>query len=166
MSVEFARQLNEIGVTRGDRIPLLTTHGTRNIVALMGILIAGACYVPMDRDTWSEERVQSVLTIVKGSVLVNTTPENFEYGQYRVVHLRDLSSVEDAGEGFKQLTITSSSIACIIFTSGSTGKPKGVMIPHGAIVNYAVTSPFNMDVRRGDRVLHILSVAFDGEVRA
>ncbi|UKZ72377.1 NRPS [Trichoderma virens FT-333] len=149
LSFGFARQLQEIGVTRGDRVPLLTTHGTRNIVALLGILIAGACYVPMDRGTWSEERIQSVLNIVKGSVLVNTTPDRFEHGGYRTVHLRSLNGLKHADEGFEQPTLDSSSLACIIFTSGSTGRPKGVMIPHGAVANYAMTSPLTWTYAMG-----------------
>ncbi|KAL3296557.1 nonribosomal peptide synthase GliP [Colletotrichum asianum] len=160
-STAFARKLRDAGVKQGDRVPLLTAHGTRNIVALMGILITGAIYVPMDADTWSEERIQAVLAIADGNVMVNTGSSDIQREDYRVVHLRDLKDLEYSSDGFKQSYISPSSLACIIFTSGSTGKPKGVMIPHEAIVNYATTSPFNMDVRCGDRVLHILSVSFD-----
>lgn len=164
-STAFARKLRDAGVKQGDRLPLLTAHGTRNIVALMGILIAGAIYVPMDADTWSEERIQAVLAITDGDVMVNTVSSEIQREDYRVVHLRDLKDLEYSSDGFKQSHISPSSLACIIFASGSTGEPKGVMIPHEAIVNYATTSPFNMDVRCGDRVLHILSVSFDGKFR-
>jgi long-subunit acyl-CoA synthetase (AMP-forming) len=96
--------------------------------------------------------------------MVKTISGSFEHSGYLVfpyLDLKDLKqSVKDRSE---EPDPTSSSLACIIFTSGSTGKPKGVMIPHRAIVNYALTSPFNMDVSPTDRVLHILSVAFDGE---
>jgi len=166
-SKAFATCLHDAGVRPGDRVPLLTSHGTRNIVALLGILAAGASYVPMDGDTWSEERICTVLTIVDGSIMVNTRSDHVCLHEgYKVIHFSDMDYLDDTEEDALEdrlPEVNSDSLACIIFTSGSTGTPKGVMIPHRAIVNYANTSPFNMGVRCGDRVLHILSVAFDGK---
>ncbi|KAF7154857.1 hypothetical protein CNMCM5623_003115 [Aspergillus felis] len=163
-SSNLARKLQQEGVVPGEAVLLLTEHGTRNIVALLAILKAHACYVPLDRSSWSSERIQAVLDGTDSRILINTTVEPFESSQHKVIHLTsadvaalstDHSSTEAAPE------IAPEDLACLIFTSGSTGVPKGVMIPHRAVANYAQTSPFNMDVQPGDRVLHILSVSFD-----
>jgi acyl-CoA synthetase (AMP-forming)/AMP-acid ligase II len=53
--------------------------------------------------------------------------------------------------------------ACTIFTSGSTGRAKGVMISHRSLSLYAKMSPANLNIQPGDRLLHLLSVAFDGK---
>ncbi|RDW70942.1 putative non-ribosomal peptide synthetase GliP [Coleophoma cylindrospora] len=162
LSTAFAQRLRSHGVKTGDHISLLTAHGTRNVVAILGILKAGACYIPMDQDTWSAERINTVLDTIDSRVIVNTTEVTFRHSGSKVIHFLDLKDIEYAsGDGYNEPEATQSSLACIIFTSGSTGKPKGVMIPHRAIVNYALTSPFNMNVGPTDRVLHILSVAFD-----
>jgi acyl-CoA synthetase (AMP-forming)/AMP-acid ligase II len=150
---------------------LLTEHGTYNLVALLAILKAGACYVPMDRSSWSSERIQTVIDTVDSRFLINTTPAPFESDRHNVFHLKqedlaDLIAVDSESDGAEAVEeapqIKPDDLCCLIFTSGSTGKPKGVMIPHRAVAAYAQTSPFNMNVQAADRVLHILSVAFDG----
>lgn len=153
-------------VKRGDRVPLLTTHGTRNIVALLAILKTGACYVPMDRDSWADTRVETVLGTVRGKLLINTTDETFTYdaedSEYTIFHFDDMNKIPFAdGPDIEDYEPTENDLACIIFTSGSTGKPKGVMLRHTSIINYGETAPFNMNVQPKDRVLHLLSVAFD-----
>ncbi|KAJ0338443.1 hypothetical protein COL922a_005570 [Colletotrichum nupharicola] len=132
-STAFARKLRDAGVKQGDRLPLLTAHGTRNIVALMGILIAGAIYVPMDADTWSEERIQAVLAITDGDVMVSTVSSEIQREDYRVVHLRDLKDLEYSSDGFKQSYISPSSLACVIFTT-STGMLFSILRGAGTIV--------------------------------
>jgi hypothetical protein len=165
VSSNLARRLQQEGVVPGEAVLLLTEHGTRNIVALLAILKAHACYVPLDRSSWSSERIQAVLDGADSRILINTTVEPFESPRHKVIHLTsaDVAALSTDRSSTKVVPdIAPEDLACLIFTSGSTGVPKGVMIPHRAVANYAQTSPFNMDVQPGDRVLHILSVSFDG----
>ncbi|RLL93873.1 hypothetical protein CFD26_102651 [Aspergillus turcosus] len=163
-SSNLAQKLQQEGVVPGEAVLLLTEHGTRNIVALLAILKAHACYIPLDRSSWSSERIQAVLDGTDSRLLINTTVEPFESSRHKVIHLTSADvaalSTDSSNRGIPD--IAPEELACLIFTSGSTGAPKGVMIPHRAVANYAQTSPFNMDVQAGDRVLHILSVSFDG----
>ncbi|CAG8891215.1 unnamed protein product [Penicillium egyptiacum] len=165
-STYLAQKLQQQGVEKGDIVCLLTEHGTLNIIALLAVLKAKACYVPLDRSSWSIERIETVLSSVDSRFLINTTGASFENNKYTIIHLQKVEIPRSNGSSDNATevsTITApEALACIIFTSGSTGKPKGVMISHRAIANYGHTSPFNMDVQAGDRVLHILSVAFDG----
>ncbi|RHZ44670.1 nonribosomal peptide synthetase gliP [Aspergillus thermomutatus] len=164
-SSNLSRKLQEEGVVAGEAVLLLTEHGTRNIVALLAILKANACYVPLDRSSWSSERIQAVLDRTDSRLLINTTVEPFESSRHKVIHLTsaDVAALSTDRSSTRVIPdVAPEDLACLIFTSGSTGAPKGVMIPHRAVANYAQTSPFNMDVRAGDRVLHILSVSFDG----
>nr|ABV48729.1 non ribosomal peptide synthase [Penicillium lilacinoechinulatum] len=165
-STYLAQRLQQQGVKAGDIVCLLTEHGTLNVIAVLAVLKAKACYVPLDRSSWSLERIDTVLSSVHSDFLINTTATPFQNAKYTILHLQTVEVPPSHGSP-DHVTAPSrvnapEARACIIFTSGSTGKPKGVMIPHRAIVNYGQTSPFNMDVRAGDRVLHILSVAFDG----
>lgn len=166
-STAFAVQLSKTGVKHNDLVPLITAHGTLNILAILGILKVGATYVPIDRGAWAADRIQYVLDKVGGQIVINATKEPFESTLYGIVHLREIPQTNDKRypdviSDFKQQP---DALACIIFTSGSTGQPKGVELTHWAIANYAQTSPFNMNVNLGDRVLHILSVGFDGECK-
>ncbi|KAF7596694.1 hypothetical protein BBP40_000617 [Aspergillus hancockii] len=152
--------IREHGIRPGALVLLMTGHGTRNIVAILGILKAGACYVPIDKEKSSVKAVQNVLTTVDAALFVNTTLDVFTDTDLPVFHMTDIPS-QSLSASICLPICTSDDTACIIFTSGSTGKPKGVMIPHDAIAYYSQCEPFNMNVGPGDRVLHILNVAFD-----
>lgn len=166
VSGALASHLAELKVGPTSKVPLLTSLGAWNVVAILGILKTGACYVPLDRTTWSRDRIDQVLKVIDSKVIVNTTTESLNMTDGHEVHLGDATLVQALRAHkvsfSRQEQIEEDDLACIIFTSGSTGKPKGVMIRHCSVANYAQTSPFNMDVEAGDRVLHILSVAFDG----
>ncbi|KAF2219165.1 nonribosomal peptide synthase GliP [Elsinoe ampelina] len=159
-SSALAQTLIHSGATPGSPILLLTAHGTRNIVAIIAILKCGCSYVPLDRDTWSIERLRYVIDTVDSPLLLNTTERHFKILDRSYIHFNKLPEPTQTSRPL-QIANKSSSEACIIFTSGTTGQPKGVCIPHGAIASYAQTEPFDMSVAPGDRVLHILSVAFD-----
>ncbi|KAL9125340.1 MAG: hypothetical protein Q9217_005441 [Psora testacea] len=161
VSNSLAEDIIKLNVRPGTPVPLLTSHGTRNIVALLAILKAGACYVPMDEGAWSPDRIDFVLKAIGGRLMINTTSNAFAREGYHTIHFQELDRRHLRKPVVLGDRIASHDVACIIYTSGTTGRPKGVMIAHQSISNYAQTSPFNMDVSLGDRVLHILSVAFD-----
>ncbi|KAJ0285643.1 NRPS [Colletotrichum noveboracense] len=60
----------------------------------------------MDADTWFEERIQAVLAITDGDVMVSTVSSEIQREDYRVVHLRDLKDLEYSSDGFKQSYIS------------------------------------------------------------
>lgn len=164
-SSRVANNLAKLGVKHGSPVLLFTAPGTLNVVAVLGILKIGASFVPIDRRTWSTDKVRYVMEMVDSSAIVNTTGESFPAtSNHRILDLREVpKGLVDEAEAPIGRQVMPEDVACIIFTSGSTGRPKGVLLTHDSISLYAQTSLFNMDVRPGDRVLHILSVAFDGK---
>lgn len=166
LSSSLQSELKANGVGSGSCVILVTAHGTRNIVSILAILKCGASYAPVDRETWSTQRIGQVIqTLSDSPLIVNTTPTPFQFESRRILHIDSLSQLRSTvtPHASERSYIPPDADACMIFTSGSTGVPKGVILPHRAIANYAVTSPFNMNVQPGDKVLHILSVAFDGK---
>lgn len=166
-SNSLARALISLNVGKQSPVVLLTAHGTFNIIATLAILKAGGCCVPIDRATWSSEMIGYVCNTVDSKVILNTTSEPFSApdGAWHVLHYTKALG-EASGERTSNCayaTLAPSDPAYIIFTSGSTGKPKGVVISHKSLCLYSKTSPVNLDIVPGDRFLHTLSVAFDGE---
>jgi gliotoxin/aspirochlorine biosynthesis peptide synthetase len=158
-----AQNIQTLGAKHGSTVLLMSEHGTLNAVAMLAILKTGASFVPIDQGAWSHEKISYVMAIVDWSIIVKTTRQPFPLPASRdVLHLKSIPQFDQTPLR-EQPNIKPEDIACVIFTSGSTGKPKGVVLTHDAFSLYARTSLFNMDVRPGDRVLHILSVAFDGE---
>ena len=142
------------GIGVGDKVGVRIASGTLDLyVAIMGILFAGAAYVPVDADdpnerartVFSEAEVAAVLTdglVVRPAPWLATRAEPVEAGD------------PDLGDD-----------AWVIFTSGSTGKPKGVAVTHrsaAAFVDAESRMFLSHDpIRPGDRVMAGLSVAFD-----
>lgn len=147
-----AAELASIGVGRGSRVAVRVTSGTTELhVAIVGVLLAGAAYVPIDVDD-PEERAATVLresgadaVVSDGLAVRRTTPGTGES--------RDVEAP------------TTGDDAWIIFTSGSTGTPKGVAVTHRSAAAFvdAEATMFLQDapLGPGDRVMAGLSVAFD-----
>ncbi|MDI6103979.1 amino acid adenylation domain-containing protein [Actinoplanes sp. NEAU-A12] len=145
-------RLCERGVGVGDRVGIRISSGSAELyLAILGVLAAGAAYVPVDADD-PEERAELVFAeagvcAVLGdglTVTVRRTPEGLPGRP---------GPADDAW---------------IIFTSGSTGTPKGVAVSHGAAAAFvdAEAHLFLVDddvetLGPRDRVLAGLSVAFD-----
>ena len=145
----FAGTLRGAGVGRGDTVGVRLPSGTNELyIAILGVLTAGAAYVPVDADDPDERAhvvfAESRATVVVGEGLVLTSA-----GPARGV----------GGEP------TPDDDAWIIFTSGSTGTPKGVAVTHRSAAAF-VDSESRLFLQRepigpSDRVLAGLSVAFD-----
>src|SRR4051794_19896763 len=148
---ELALGLLERGVGRGDKVGVRIRSGTLQLyVAIVGVLVAGAAYVPVDADD-PDERARLV----------------FDEADVAVVVGNDLLITDRRapGEPSAPGPPTLADDAWVIFTSGSTGKPKGVAVSHRSAAAFvdAESRLFLQDAPLGprDRVMAGLSVAFD-----
>ena len=151
-AVDVAADLARTGIGPGDRVGVRIGSGTTDLyVAILGILRAGAAYVPVDADD-PDERARLVfgeadVAAVIGKDLVVTSRRP---GQERERAVEAPAPTDDAW---------------IIFTSGSTGTPKGVAVTHRSAAAFvdAEAQLFlqQVPIGEGDRVMAGLSVAFD-----
>ncbi|MEV4999567.1 amino acid adenylation domain-containing protein [Nocardioides sp. LML1-1-1.1] len=145
-----AADLADLGIGPGDKVGVRLPSGTTDLyVAVMGILFAGAAYVPVDADD-PEERARLVFGEAAVAAVVGTGLV-IESRREAPPRQRQDPGVDDD--------------AWVIFTSGSTGTPKGVAVTHrnaAAFVDAEATM-FLQDAPVGpaDRVMAGLSVAFD-----
>ncbi|KAL1640184.1 NRPS [Diplodia intermedia] len=172
LSDNFSLQLRHHGIGRGDLVPVLSTRCIGAIVALLAIHKLRASYVPIDLDTWGNDRIENTLGRVKAKFVVTTQRDAFAGpGDKEVIYIPadgkvlaspptppDSPREEDAPESISE------DWAYVIFTSGSTGKPKGVIINQRSISSLVTeqnTLPFNLHASVDSRVLLIFSFAFD-----
>jgi amino acid adenylation domain-containing protein len=136
--VEQARRVAE-GVAPGTIVALSAERTPDLIVQMLGVLQAGAAYLPVD-PAYPQER-REFMVADSGAVLP-PLPGGRECGWER----------GPGGEGHS---------AYLIYTSGSTGRPKGVVVPHRAIASFVRGAREIYELRPGDRVLQFASISFD-----
>ena len=160
---QLAHHLRALGAGPEARVAICLDRSLRTVVALLGVLKAGAAYVPLD-PAYPQDRLNYMLSDSDASLLVAES-KFAELGRSfarRVVHL-DNDWPQIAGESHENPSVKTDqeNLAYVIYTSGSTGRPKGVAICHRSAVAflYWAREIFSRDELAG--VLASTSICFD-----
>jgi len=141
----LAKRLRRKGIGPGDRVGIHVPSGTTDLyVAILGVLRAGAAYVPVD----AEDPVERVTTVFNVADVCAVVTDGLDV------------DVRRSGAGVEREPVPGDD-AWIIFTSGSTGEPKGVAISHASASAFVRAEQRLWSLGPQDRVLAGLSVAFD-----
>jgi len=157
-----AHKLHEIGVIPQSRVALLADRSIESLVGLLGILAAGAVYVPID-ETHPTDRLLFVLEDAQIKAIV--TPSAL-VGKAKViaVDLPVLITEQAISTNTPfNVALPDDSEAYVIYTSGSTGMPKGVVVSHSNAINL-VTGFLSQHEFEGQRLLMIPPLVFDASV--
>ncbi|WP_148193603.1 condensation domain-containing protein, partial [Pseudomonas syringae] len=125
----IAHRLIDMGIGADDRVAICTHRGLQMIAGLLGILKAGAAYVPLD-PAYPVERLAYTLDDSAPVALLSqrSVQGTLPVSQVPVICLDD--DLQDESVCNPQVPVTPGNLAYVIYTSGSTGTPKGVMIEH------------------------------------
>ena len=108
------------------------------VTAIVGVLMAGGCYVPIDPD-YPTPYASRILADADARALV-TQPsfdERFAGGPAPILHLDDAAPVDVGAQVQVSPEVSGDDLAYAIYTSGSTGEPKGVMVTHRSVLGLA-----------------------------
>jgi amino acid adenylation domain-containing protein len=160
-SARVAQRLVSEGVRPNTLVAVVMEKGWEQIVAVLGILRAGAAYVPIDASL-PEERLWHLLGRAEASIALTQDRIERTLGWPPGVRRH---VVEDAPPplpcALPTPRTTPEDIAYVIFTSGSTGLPKGVVIDHRGALNTIVDINTRFRIRADDRVLALSALSFD-----
>jgi amino acid adenylation domain-containing protein len=136
-SNQFARQLRGRGLGRGSLVGIRMQHSIQEMVAVLGVLKAGAAYVPFD-PAHPAERIRLAIDDARLAALVGDwdDPLTASFGCPAILLSSHQAELDHFPVDPIDTDASSDDLAYVIYTSGSTGRPKGVAIPHRALVNY------------------------------
>lgn len=140
-SSQVANYLLKRKVTPGQMVGVLCERKLEYIIMMLGIVKAGAVYVPLD-PAYPMDRLQymsanSGLNLVLASSMQESKAR--EIGRKYLVLDDGLDVIKSFSKRAPNCNFSSSDLFYVVYTSGSTGRPKGVMIEHGSAVNLAYT---------------------------
>ncbi len=137
----LAHHLRALGVSPDDRVAICVERSPDLVAAVLGVLKAGAAYLPMDTGA-PQARLQYLLEDCAPKALVTHSamrerlpatalPTLWMDADAALLATQPEDNLDAVAEG-----LTASHLAYVIYTSGSTGLPKGVMVEHRGLIHY------------------------------
>ena len=153
----LAAHLQGLGVGPDVLVGLMVDRGFDMIVGMLGILMAGGAYVPID-PSYPEDRIRFVLKDGGVALLVTQRAHRRSESDLCV----DAFDFEASSAALYRVVMRPSQLAYMIYTSGSTGRPKGVKVGHREMLNTCLQ--WAKPLVASDFVMQFFSVGFDGAV--
>jgi amino acid adenylation domain-containing protein len=158
-----AHYLQILGVGKEVLVGICMERSLEMVVGLLGILKAGAAYVPLD-PTYPQERLALMLEDSQISVLLTQTRlvESLPPQSTHVVCLdTQWEEISFQSEENPISAVTADNLAFVIYTSGSTGRPKGVAMSHRPLSNLIIWQLENSTLGIGAKTLQFAPLSFD-----
>jgi len=159
---QVGQRLRRLGVQTNELVAISMEKGWEQVVAVYGVLMAGAAYVPIDPALPMERRHH---LLAQGNVKWVLSQSHLQSARAWPVQVQIIAV--DAGELLQEYDAPLVSqqqptdLAYVIYTSGSTGTPKGVMIDHQGAMNTIEDINHRFGMNPQDRVLALSSLSFD-----
>jgi amino acid adenylation domain-containing protein/non-ribosomal peptide synthase protein (TIGR01720 family) len=133
---QLGSYLQKVGIGADVPVGLGLERSVDFVVCMLGIMKAGAAYLPLDVNT-PHERLAAMLADTRTPVLITRDVRHSAFDGCHTLSL-DAIARELAAEETHDCTsnVTAANLAYVIFTSGSTGRPKGVAVEHRQLCNY------------------------------
>ncbi|MDL2079743.1 amino acid adenylation domain-containing protein [Streptomyces sp. GXMU-J15] len=158
-AARLAARLLTAGVRPDDRVGVHAERGIPLVTALLGVLKAGAAYLPLEPANPAERLAFLVRDGAPAAILTDREGACFE--DVPTFDIRQPDAVADAPP---RTTVGPGNLAYVIHTSGSTGTPKGVMVEHRSVVNRLLWMQDAYRLGAEERVLQKTPYGFDVSV--
>ncbi|TDB89385.1 amino acid adenylation domain-containing protein, partial [Actinomadura sp. KC216] len=154
----LAAHLRARGAGPESVVALALPRTTDLVVALLGVLKAGAAYLPLDLDHPADRLAYMLDDAGPLCAIVTAETANLLPGTASLLVLD--GALEDV-PAVPSYRARQDDLAYVIYTSGSTGRPKGVAVPHGALTNFLLATRAQLNLGPADRLVAVTTIAFD-----
>jgi amino acid adenylation domain-containing protein len=161
-SSSFARYLMHAGVQRGDSVALSMRRSVDMVVAMLGILKAGAAYLPVYKASPVARKRKYLQDAAVTHIVADEDAAELGGAGRKIITTGGRASEYSAGSIASPLAdrVCPEDRAYVMFTSGSTGEAKGVVVPHRAVTRLVVNTNY-IQIAPNDKVLHLSPASFD-----
>jgi len=162
---QLAHDLRAVGVGNGDLVAIHLHRSAEHVLAILGVLKAGAAYVPLD-PSYPQARLAAMLAdagpraVVTSAGLAATLPAGASTIVLADALLSNDNAYREGTVGDLSTTRTGADPAYVMYTSGSTGAPKGIVAPQRA-VSRLVRNTNYIRLGPGDRIAQASNMSFD-----
>jgi amino acid adenylation domain-containing protein len=135
---QIARSLRDAGAAPDALVGVMVERSADLVIAILGILKAGAAYVPLD-PAYPADRLAAIVADARATLIVTRETLLDRLPSFTGATLcldRDRDRVMRQSSDRIERSASSTNLAYVLFTSGSTGRPKGVAIEHRSIVTF------------------------------
>ena len=160
-SNQIAQYLLRNGVGDRSLVGVYMERSIEMVAAFLGILKAGAAYVPLDL-SYPKERIEFMMSDTRMPVILTQTSlqKDLPPGARIIALDAERKSIETLPAEPPRVAVTPESLAYVIYTSGSTGKPKGVAVPHRGITRLVLNTDY-VSLSPMDRIAQASNASFD-----
>jgi len=160
---QLANYLTKFGVTSEHVVAVCQERSPELIISLIGVLKAGAAYLPLDPN-YPPERLNFIVQDAGATVLLTQQKLGIKFDNPNLMIINvdaDWTHIGAESKAPPNNLVLPDNLAYVIYTSGSTGKPKGSLISHRGLVNHALHLAHQQQLGTNSRVLQLLSLSFD-----
>ncbi|MCY1010191.1 amino acid adenylation domain-containing protein [Nannocystis pusilla] len=162
----LAHYLRSLGIVPGQTIAVALEPSIALIEALLAVLKAGCCYVPLVLDH-PQKRLEAIVRAADVRAVLTTSPQ-----QHRLLNIAaETIAVDKLGDVLACFVaddlgpVDARALAYVLYTSGTTGQPRGIQIEHAGVANMLAAMQHQYALGPEDRVLFQTSITFDVSVQ-
>ncbi|KXJ66739.1 acid--CoA ligase [Achromobacter xylosoxidans] len=154
---QAAGGLRAAGVAPGDYVGVAMERSLAQVLAILGVMAAGACPCPLEPRLSVEETARRVAAVGLTWMLADSGNAATARGcGLPAARVLDAAKIVQGGQDWSGADVAPQAPGLLLFTSGSTGNPKGVLLSHRGIVNNARGVLAHTGLTPGDRLLHVM----------
>lgn len=158
-SSSIAAYLQNKGVQKGDLVGLSSRRDSNMLACLIGIMKAGAGYVPLD-PYFPADRLDYMIEHSRLKYLLTNREFSSKFSHHSITNI-EIESIDQTNTHYNEVKVDLEQTIYVIYTSGSTGLPKGVNLSYRSVLNFLESMKVRPGINSANTLLAVTTLSFD-----